>query len=188
MQQAGVSTHDSTAQPPAAPRPWPPPFPESGPATLYMGLVYLDELNKRNLPNDKLMYFYQKEVFPLYFQMVDADLKYWQNFHVGVTDIEEAWPKYIKFHVLNITQVGGRVASKNIQYQLFVEYGTNNIAVAKSNFVRNPKIPFGDPEPAAPPAPRAAPAAPASSASTLEEDLLALSYASGIEGPREEEE
>ena len=193
MQQAGVSTHDHPSLPRAAPQPWPPVFPESGPATLYMGLVHLNELNKHNKPTDKLMYFYHKKVFPLHFQMVDADLKYWQNFDVSVTNIKGAWPKYIKCHVLNTTQVAGRVASKNIEYQLYVEYGTNNITVAKAIFVRNPWIAFGHqvpPAARAPPAPRAPPAArvpPAPSAYRMEEDLLALSYTVGSEGPREEE-
>lgn len=139
--QDGRPTHKAVAPPFAAPRPWwgswGPVFPEQGPATLYMGLVYMDGLNKRKLPNDALMKWYYQYVFPIHFATVDPDLSNPENFDVAVDDIREAWPRYLKVHVVNKTGVPNRVAPKNVQYLLYVEYGTNRITVTKSHFVRD---------------------------------------------------
>ena len=210
----GVTTHDSTSRALAAPQSWPPVFPQTTPATLYMGLVYMDKLNKCKLPSDDLLQYYWQQVFPLHFQSVDPDFADPRNFDVSVTDIKCAWPQMIKVHVFNKTGVPGRVAPKNIQYLLYVEYGTDKIHVKKTTFVRSHVLqnftpPPVDglaalsvapaPAPVSQLAPKPAPRLPTSisqmrtenaretSARVDAEDLLALSYSVGNDGPREEE-
>ena len=188
----------------AAPQSWPPHFCQTTPATLYMGLVYLDRLNKCNLPSDKLLKFYWTHVFPRHFEGIDPDLKNPNNFDVSVSDIKGEWPQLIKFHVINKTEVPGQFAPKNVQYLLYVEYGTDVIHVKKANFVRSYIVQKFQPPPddgAAPvdgvaalsmaPVPARQPAqmgtesASVSAARAEAENLLALSYA-GNDGPREE--